>query len=107
MVMTGFKSKKLSSNRGETMLRPGVSIQHWRFEDGKTCPNPGSQWESEPPPRGWYCWVYTNDYGEFIDWMEKTCPTADCTHRFNSGNPMTTVYIKEDHEAVLFQLKWM
>ena len=105
--MTGFKSKKLSSNRGETMLRPGVSIQHWRFEDGKTCPNLGSQWESEPSPRGWYCWVYTDDYGEFIDWMEKNCPTTDCTHRFNSGNPMTTVYIKEDHEAVLFQLKWM
>jgi hypothetical protein len=107
MAMTGFKSKKLSSNRGETMLRPGVSIQHWRFEDGKTCPNPGSRWESEPSPRGWYCWVYTDDYGEFIDWMEKNCPTTDCTHRFNSGNPMTTVYIKEDHEAVLFQLKWM
>ena len=89
------------------MLRPGVSIQHWRFEDGKTCPNLGSQWESEPSPRGWYCWVYTDDYGEFIDWMEKNCPTTDCTHRFNSGNPMTTVYIKEDHEAVLFQLKWM
>ena len=84
-----------------------TSVHHWRFEDGGTCPNPGSMWESEPPPRGWYCWVYADDNQEFIDWMEKNCPTADCTHRFNSGNPMTTVYIKEDKEATIFQLKWL
>lgn len=107
MAMTGFKSKKLSSNRGEGMFVPKVSIQHWRFEDGMTCPNPGSQWPTDPPPRGWYCWVYTRDVGDFNDWMKKNCPKADCTHRFNSGNPMTTVYIKDDKEAVLFQLKWM
>jgi hypothetical protein len=105
--MTGFKSKKLSSNRGETMSRSRVSVQHWRFEDGNTCPNPDNPWPIDPPPRGWYCWVYTDDYGEFVGWMSKNCPTTDCTHRFNSGNPMTTVYIKEDQEAVLFQLKWM
>jgi hypothetical protein len=84
-----------------------TSVQHWRFEDGKTCPNPGSPWEAEPPPRGWYCWVYDTDIGEFTDWMSRMCPTADCTHRFNSGNPMTTVYIKDDAEAALFQLKWL
>jgi hypothetical protein len=84
-----------------------LSVQHWRFEDGGTCPNPGSQWPMEASPRGWYCWVYADDQKVFMDWMEKNCPTADCTHRFNSGDPMTTVYIKEDQEAVLFQLKWM
>jgi len=35
------------------------------------------------------------------------CPTADITHRFNSGDPMYTVYISNDKEAVLFQLKWI
>jgi hypothetical protein len=84
-----------------------VSIHHWRFEDGKTCPNPGSQWEMEPSPRGWYCWAYTTDNYEFENWMSKMCPTADYTRRFNSGDPMTTVYIKDDTEATLFQLKWM
>lgn len=84
-----------------------TSIQHWRFEDGNTCPNPGSKWKSEPPPRGWYCWAYPSNDQEFVEWMEKMCPTADVTHRFNSGNPMWTVYIKEDTEATLFQLKWM
>jgi len=38
--------------------------------------------------------------------MAKNCPTADCTHRFNSGDPMYTVYIRYDHEATLFQLRW-
>jgi hypothetical protein len=84
-----------------------VSIHHWRFEDGKTCHNSGSQWEMEPTPRGWYCWAYTTDNYEFENWMSKMCPTADCTRRFNSGDPMTTVYIKDDTEATLFQLKWM
>jgi hypothetical protein len=82
-------------------------VNHWRFEDGKTCPNPGSMWESEPPPRGWYCWVYPEDDNEFEEWMSRMCPTADCTRRFNSGDPMTTVYISEDSEATAFQLRWM
>jgi hypothetical protein len=82
-------------------------VNHWRFEDGKTCPNPGSMWESEPPPRGWYCWVYPEDDLEFEEWMSRMCPTADCTRRFNSGDPMTTVYISEDSEATAFHLRWM
>ncbi len=84
-----------------------VNIQHWRFEDGKTIPNPGSQWEIDPPPRGWYCWVYADDHREFVDWMKLNCPSADCTSRFNNGDPMVTTYIKEDKEATLFQLKWL
>jgi hypothetical protein len=83
-----------------------VSVHHWRFEDGRTCPNPGSKWESEPMPRGWYCWVYPKDASAFKDWMERMCPTADITHRFNNGNPMLTVYIKEDTEATVFQLMY-
>ena len=74
--------------------------------DGKTSPNPGSKWEMEPMPRGWYCWVYPKNDQEFIEWMDAKCPTADYTFRFNSGDPMHTVYIKDDQEAMLFQLKW-
>jgi hypothetical protein len=81
-------------------------IHHWRFEDGKTVPNPGSQWPMDPSPRGWYCWVYPKDNFEFKSWMEKNCPTADCTHKFNSGDPMFTVYISDEKEATLFQLRW-
>lgn len=82
-------------------------VHHWRFEDGKTPPNPGSKWEMKPPPRGWYCWVYPEDDREFETWMVKNCPTADWTHRFNSGDPMYTVNIKNDKEAMIFQLRWM
>ena len=83
-----------------------ITIHHWRFEDGKTCPNPDSKWKIDPPARGWYCWVYPQDDYEFNTWMTKNCPTADNTHRFNNGDPMHTVYIKDDKEAALFQLRW-
>jgi hypothetical protein len=84
-------------------------VQHWRFEDGKTrSENYGgnSRVVREPIPRGWYCWVYPTDDQDFVGWMERLCPTADVVHRFNSGNPMYTVYISDDQEATLFQLKW-
>ena len=81
-------------------------VNHWRFENGVDPINPGSQWPSIPP-RGWYCWVYPEDDTEFEEWMSRMCPTADCTRRFNSGDPMTTVYISEDSEATAFQLRWM
>lgn len=87
-----------------------VRVHHWRFEDGKTSPNAGHPIKElilDPPPRGWYCWVYLNDDQEFEEWMSRMCPTADCTRRFNSGDPMTTVYISEDSEATAFQLRWM
>ena len=84
-----------------------TTVHHWRFEDGKSCPNPGSAFPLDPPPRGWYCWVYPKDDREFEDWMSKNCPTAECTHRFNSGDPMYTVNIRNDKEAMLFQLRWM
>jgi hypothetical protein len=83
-----------------------TSIHHWRFEDGKTCPNPGSMYPLEPAPRGWYCWVYPSDDNEFVQWMLKKCPTTDFTHRFNSGDPMYTVYIRDKKEATVFHLRW-
>jgi len=83
-----------------------VTIHHWRHEDGKTQPNPESKLPLDPPPRGWYCWVYCDDHRAFLDWMEKHCPKADCTPRFNSGNPMVTVHIKDQDEAAYFLLNF-
>lgn len=87
-------------------MRNNTSVHHWRFEDGITCPNPNTHWKSDPLPRGWYCWVYPQDDYEFDNWMTKYCPTADNTHRFNSGDPMHTVFISDDKEAMLFMLRW-
>jgi hypothetical protein len=89
------------------MSRSRVSVQHWRFEDGNTCPNPDNPWPIDPPPRGWYCWVYAEDDVAFADWMAENCPSSACIHRFNSGNPMWTVYITDEREATLFTLRWL
>ena len=101
-----MKKKRMLTNKEFDIT---ASVRHWRFEDGETCPNPSipeGRGRLDPPPRGWYCWVYTNNDHEFTDWMERMCPTADVTHRFNSGDPMWTVYIKEDSEATVFQLMY-
>ncbi len=84
-----------------------VTVRHWRFETGDREDSVGNLWKHDPMPRGWYCWVYSNADSNFDEWMKTNCPTAECIFRFNSGNPMTQVYIKEDMEATLFQLKWM
>ena len=102
-----MKKKRLLTNK--ELYMPKVSIHHWKFEDGQTCLNPSlpaGMGRLDPPPRGWYCWVYPDDDHKFEDWMTRMCPTADITHRFNSGNPMWTVFIVDDAEATLFQLKY-
>jgi hypothetical protein len=84
-----------------------VQVRHWRFETGDREDSVGNLWKHDPIPRGWYCWVYPKDGCDFDDWMTKNCPSADVTFRFNSGDPMYTVYIKDDEEATLFGLRWM
>jgi hypothetical protein len=88
-------------------MRQTTSVHHWRFEDGTREDSVGNLWKHDPMPRGWYCWVYPKDNCDFDDWMTKNCPSADVTFRFNSGDPMYTVYIKDDNEATLFGLRWM
>jgi hypothetical protein len=84
-----------------------VRVQHWRFEDGVTPIHEDSKFGDTVMPRGWYGWAYTNDDVVFENWMANNCPTADYTHRFNSGNPMYTVYISNDAEASIFSLRWL
>jgi hypothetical protein len=57
---------------------------------------------------GWHCWVYPVDDIEFEKWMKKNMKGKyDCTHRYNSGDPMYTVLIYDDEDATLFKLMWM
>ena len=97
--------------------RDKTSVFHWRYMDG---------WEDVPaiftnkpgytgPLRefreeltGWHCWVYPSDDREFEEWMNKNMKgDFDCTHRFNGGDDMWTVTIREDQDATLFRLRWM
>ncbi len=88
-----------------------ATIRHWRFQTGE--PEHVGVSVIDPTgireglPRGWYCWVYTDDTGGFTEWMMVNCPTADVIHRFNSGDPMITVSITDDQEATLFILRWL
>ena len=82
-----------------------VRVFHWEFHNGVDPINPGSRWPMVPP-RSWTCWAYPDNDREFETWMAEHCPTAECTHRFNSGDPMYTVSITSDQEATIFQLKW-
>ena len=57
---------------------------------------------------GWSCWVYTNDPKAFEAWMEANMTGPyDCILRFNSGDPMHTVTVCADQDAVLFKLTWL
>lgn len=81
-------------------------VHHWRFNDGVDPINPGNPYGETVLPRSWSCWVYPENDHEFEIWMARNCPTADYTHRFNSGDPMWTVSIIDDKEATLFTLKY-
>jgi hypothetical protein len=92
-------------------------IQYWRYSDGLpekyegiptviskiTHPN-GYR---ETAPVGWHGEVFIDGlHAEFLQWMTKHCPTADCTPRFNSGNPMVQVHFTDESEAMFFTLSW-
>ena len=107
--MTRSLPKRLSNTLESTVTK--ATVCHWRFETGEP-ENVGVSVVyptgfRDGAPRGWYCWVYTDDTVGFNEWMDNNCPTADYTHRFNSGDPMTTVFITCDREATLFTLRWL
>ena len=93
------------------LMKKKTIVNNWRFESGepefvgKSVIYPDGY--RSGAPRGWYCCVYPQNDKEFEQWMKEYCPTADCTHRFNSGDPMYTVYITSEEESTLFTLKWL
>jgi hypothetical protein len=90
-----------------------ITVHHWRYDDGwhdiptillKDKTRPVREFREELV--GWHCWVYCYDHHEFLSWMAEHCPSADCTPRFNSGNPMITVNITSKDEAAFFMLNF-
>lgn len=90
-----------------------VSVHHWRYEDGwRDIPpilvKPGEATrEFSEEHVGWFCWVYA-DEEEFEEWMKKNMlHSYDLTWRFNSGDPMMTLWIENDEDAALFKLRFV
>lgn len=92
-------------------------IVHWKFETGLNCRPPDwvpksivdeYHWPGHiPAPRGWYCWSYVQDTDSFLYWMKENMKSRyDATPRFNSGDPVVSVYISDDEDATIFKLKW-
>lgn len=90
-----------------------VVVNHWRYDDGwhdipsillKDINAPRREFREEIV--GWHCWVYCFNHHEFIQWMAEHYPGANCTPRFNSGDPMVTVHITNKDEAAYFMLNF-
>lgn len=93
-----------------------VKVLNWRYEDGwfenpewlRGKPGFMEDKEFRKEIQGWHGHVYTDDGEKFEKWMRRNMKGKyDCTFRFNSGNPMITVLIKNDEDATLFKLTWM
>lgn len=89
-----------------------VSVYYWEYHNGVDLPPNAALLKSldidcEPNPKGYTCHVFTDEPESFENWMKRNIiGSYDCTWRFNSGNPMYTVFIKDDEDAMLFKLKW-
>jgi len=96
-------------------MRQKTRVQHWRYEDGwRDIPymlrkfHNGEDKEFSEYITGWHCWVYANNDEDFEGWMRDNMRGEyECDLRFNSGDPMYTVLIKDNEDATLFKLRWM
>lgn len=93
-----------------------VSVHHWKYDNGwhnipeilRDKTGTDAQIEFREELVGWHCWAYPNDDVLFEEWIEKNLSgDVDMTHRFNSGDPMWTVTIRDDADASLFKLMWL
>ena len=80
-------------------------IHHWR----NLADDPEWIVKDDKPRQGYACWTYAAR-SEFAleKWMEDHFQGKfDCTLRFNSGDPMYTVWIEDERDATLFCLTFM
>ena len=85
-------------------------VHNWHYNDGwtKHYIRGKDVTEFHEELVGWHCWVYPTDNKDFDGWMENNMTGEyETIFRFNSGDPMITVFIKSDQDATLFKLKWV
>ncbi len=86
-------------------------VHNWRYDNGYYEIPTVLRKESGPTKEfrkeyvGWHCWVYPEDNQKFSNWMKENMQGKyDCTYRFNSGDPMWTVFIENAEDATLFKI---
>lgn len=88
-----------------------MKIEHWKYHDGwRTLYTINGHTEKEFDDYlvGWHCWAYPDEDEYIMQWMKDNMVSSyECDFRFNSGDPMYTIIIKENEDATLFKLKWM
>lgn len=83
------------------------SVLYWQYQDGWKyqidCLRKSKEraWEYDPCSVGWFCWTYPSNDDEFKEFMSKL-ESAEYTFRFNGGDPMYTVFIKDKNDAHAF-----
>ena len=96
--------------------RSDMKIRHWHYNDGyRIIPEVirkagAEEKEFEEDLVGWHCWAYPEaetEY-EFRVWLRDNIKGRyDCDWRFNGGDAMYTIRIRNDDDATLFKLRWM
>ena len=88
-----------------------MKVKHWNYNDGwRTLYtiNGNTEKEFDHYLVGWHCWAYAGEDENIEQWMkDNMVGEYECDFRFNSGDPMHTIIIRENEDAMLFKLKWM
>ena len=91
-------------------MKEKTRVCHWHYHDGWR-PSFGVTQDArifDEDLKGWHCWVYPADDVGIEQWMKLNMSGKyECDFRFNSGDPMYTVLIKEDRDATVFKMRWM
>jgi hypothetical protein len=96
-------------------MRQETRIEHWKYHDGwRDVPNilrefyGGETRIFEEYLVGWHCWAYVADDIDFTTWMDNNMTGYyECDLKFNSGDPMYLIIIRNDEDATLFKIRWM
>jgi hypothetical protein len=86
-----------------------MRVDYWQYHDGWSFPF-GSEKRFEEDIVGWHCWVYGTHDERYavIEWMKETMTGEyEAINRFNGGDPIVTVHIKEEADAMVFKLRWL
>lgn len=100
-------SKKPVSTCSQLYIMNNTVVNYWKYCDGwRYLPEIiRKEWvyEYDPTHCGWFCWVYPAKDFDLEAWMvENMKDVYDCTFRFNGGNCMFTVWIRNKNDAALF-----